>query len=307
MLHNKVMIIGLLSCLGLASNARSAQGATVPVKLSAEQIADRNIAARGGLAAWKAVRALTWSGKLDVGSGDSTTRSAQYVANERVSARKKTKALIAGQGKEPDANAPAVSQVQLPFTLSMERPHKTHLELEFAGKTALQVYDGTNGWKVRPYLNRIEVEPFTADESKAEAHADGMDGPLIDYAARGTKVAFEALEKVEGSDAYRLRLTKKSGSVQHVWIDAKSFLDVKVEGTQRRMDGRMRDVWVYQRDFRPEQGLMIPHVIETSVDGYRDTHKMLIEKVAVNPALDQAIFARPVMPAAAAAAVTPKG
>jgi hypothetical protein len=34
-------------------------------------------------------------------------------------------------------------------------------------------------------------------------------------------------------------------------------------------------------------------VLETAVDGFRDTHKMIIEKVAVNPKLDDALFAKP--------------
>jgi hypothetical protein len=184
-------------------------------------------------------------------------------------------------------------QVQLPFTLSMERPHKSRLELQFNGKTAVQVYDGTNGWKLRPFLNRNDVEPFTADEMKSVAAKPGLDGPLLNYAAEGTKLDLEAVEPVDGHDAYKLKLTAKNGAVQHVWIDAQSFLDVKVEGSQRRMDGRMRNVWIYQRDFRPVQGVMIPFVLETAVDGYRGTHKTLIEKVTVNPKLDEGLFGKP--------------
>ena len=87
----------------------------------------------------------------------------------------------------------------------------------------------------------------------------------------------------------------KDGKIRHVWIDAQNFLDVKVEGVQRRMDGRMRDVWIYQRDFRSVQGLMMPFLQETAyaVDGYPGTHKMVIEKVAVNPKLDDALFTKP--------------
>jgi hypothetical protein len=85
----------------------------------------------------------------------------------------------------------------------------------------------------------------------------------------------------------------KDGEVRHVWIDAQSFLDVKIDGVPRRMDGKMHDVWVYQRDFRKVDGLTMPFVLETSVQGYPDTHKMLIEKVAVNPKLDDARFAKP--------------
>jgi hypothetical protein len=137
------------------------------------------------------------------------------------------------------------------------------------------------------------VEPFTSDEAKGENEKADLDGYLVDYAAKGTKVELDGVEKVEGHDTYKLKLTLKSGQVRYVWVDALSFLDVKVSGTPRRMDGRMRNVAIYQRDFQNVQGLMIPFLLETSVDGYRETHKMVIEKVVVNPKLEDALFAKP--------------
>ena len=38
---------------------------------------------------------------------------------------------------------------------------------------------------------------------------------------------------------------------------------------------------------------MIPFILETIVDGYPQTHKIVFEKVAVNPNLDAAAFAKP--------------
>ena len=120
-----------------------------------------------------------------------------------------------------------------------------------------------------------------------------MEGPLVDYAAKGTKVELAGVEPVAGRDAYKLKLTLKSGIVQHIWIDAQSFLDVKVEGAPRRMDGRMRSVFTYQSDFRSVDGVKVPFVLETAVDGYREMHKMAIEKVTLNPKLDDALFTKP--------------
>ena len=184
-------------------------------------------------------------------------------------------------------------QVQLPFTLDMKRGHKSRIELEFAGKKPVQVYDGTSGWKYRPYLNRNDIEPFTDDELKAESQKSDLDGPLVDYATKGTKVELAGVEKVEGNDAYKLQLTLKSGDVQYVWIDTQTFLDVRVSGTPRRMDGKMHNVYVYQRDFKTVQGLIVPYVLETAVEGYRETHKMVIESVVVNPKLNDSLFAKP--------------
>jgi hypothetical protein len=110
------------------------------------------------------------------------------------------------------------------------------------------------------------------------------------------------MEPVDGRNAYKLKLTLKDGTVQHVWIDAQSFLDVKLEGTPRRMDNKMHAVYTYQRDFRNVHGVTVPFLMETKVDGYPDGHKMVIENVAVNPKLTAASFSKP---APAAAGVKP--
>jgi outer membrane lipoprotein-sorting protein len=282
-------ILGLLVCLCGSRALVAADSKTAVPKLSAAQVVDKHVAAKGGLQAWRAVQTLSITGKMDAGYGNSAERSAK-LAREGTGASVKRARAATVVGADKDN---AEQQVQLPFKLEMKRPQKSRLEIEFAGKTAVQVYDGQKGWKVRPYLNRNTVEPFSETEAKTVAATADMEGPLVDYAAKGTKVEVEAVEPVEGHDAYKLKLTLKSGTVQHIWIDAQSFLDVKVEGAPRRMDGRMHSVFTYQSDFRSVQGVMIPFVLETAVDGYRETHKMAIEKVALNPKLDDTLFNKP--------------
>src|SRR6266478_3733089 len=284
----KSLLLSISLCLSLSYPSLAAARKTTAARLSAAQVVKKHVSARGGLQAWRAVQTLSLSGKMDAGAGDSVARSVRVARGPGAATQKMRREVAAGAHK-----AEAEKQVQLPFTLARQRPNKSRLEFEFAGKTAVQVYDGMNGWKLRPYLNRNDVEPFTPQEAKVEAENADMGGPLIDYAAKGTKVELEGVEPVEGHDAYKLKLTTRTGTVKHIWIDAHSFLDVKVEGVPRRMDGRMHGVWVYQRDFRSVQGLMIPFTSETMVDGYPQTHKIVLDKVAVNPKLDTATFVKP--------------
>ena len=270
------LCLTLLVCM-----AASAQSAP---KLTAAQIVDKNIAARGGLQAWRSLQTMTWKGKMDVGTGDSVARSRAMSTTSMRQAR----AMSAASAK-----APEVKQVQLPFTSDWKRGHKQRTEIEFAGKTSVQVFDGSNGWLLRPYLNRSDYEPFNADQLKAQSQEADIDGYLVDYTAKGNKVDLEGVEKVEGKDAYKLKVTQKSGDVRYVWVDTTSFLDVRVSGAQRRMDGKMHNVYVYQRDFRAENGLMIPHTLQTVVDGYHDAHNMVIESVVINPKLADTLFTKP--------------
>ena len=249
--------LSLLACAAfLPLGLAVADEGQVPPSLSAAQIVDKTVAALGGLDKWRAVQTMSFSGKMDAG----------------------------GKTKDP---------VQLPFELDMKRPLKLRVELEFANDKALQVYDGVNGWKLRPYLGRKTVEPYTKEEMTSAAMEPGLDGLLVDYAAKGNKVELEGMEKVEGQNAYKLKVTTKSNQVRRVWVDSKSFLEIKMDGVPRSMDGKPRPVHIYMRDYRPVSGLMVPYTIETEVEGFKPSHKMVIEAVKVNPKLEDSIFAKP--------------
>ena len=248
------IVLPIILLLLAAPLVVGADSPSATVALTATQIVEKNVAARGGLQAWRSVRTLSMSGKLDAG------------------------------GKQ---------KVQLPFVLEMERSRKTRLELQFNGQTAVQVYDGTNGWKLRPFLNRNDVEAYTPEELKAASMQADIDGPLVDYAAKGTKVELEGIQQVDGRDAFNLKLTLSTGQVQHIWVDAQNFLDVKIEGAPRRLDHRYHPVATYLRDYRSVNGLMIPYVNETAVEGVRITEKIIVEKVIVNPKLEDTRFSNP--------------
>lgn len=284
-----IFLIGLW--FPVAVLAADAKTAPAPARLTAAQIVEKYIAARGGAQALRGVKTMSWNGKMDVGFGDSVARSRRYVSNMALRTDKQRLEAM----EKAKNQRPAEAQVQVPFLLELKRPGMSRVEIEFNGKTAVQVYDGKEGWLKRPFLNRDDWEPFSAEQAKSQASTSRweLDGPLLDYSAKGTNVEVESTEPVDGHDAYKLRLTMKDGTVKHIWIDAHSFLDVKIEGTPRQMDGKMRTVWVYQRDFRPVQGLMMPFVLETAVDGYRDTHKMVIEKIGLNSDLADSRFVRP--------------
>jgi hypothetical protein len=181
--------------------------------------------------------------------------------------------------------------------IDLARPRKARVELQFKGQTAIQVYDGANGWKLRPFLNPREVEPFTPEEMKIASAQPDLDGPLVDYAAKGTKIELVGTEEVEGRKTYKVELTTKDGNSKNVWIDRQTFLETKIEGEPRRLDGTYHPMKVYSRDYRQVSGLMIPFVLETHVlpvaktaTGLRDTpvpvEKISVEKVEVNPKLD---------------------
>ena len=245
-------------------------------KMTAAAIVDKNVAARGGLAAWRSVQTMEMKGTLEAGGND---RSAISVPSD-----KQLMKVIPQRPKE---------QAQLPFVMELERGRKVRVEIEFKGQTAVQVYNGTQGWKLRPFLNRHEVEKFTPEELKAASTQTDLDGLLIDYAAKGSTVELEGTEQVDGRNTYKLKVTDKNHNARHVWVDGETFLETKIEGTPRRLDGKEHPVATYFRDYRTVNGLVMPYLLETAVEGIRDTEKITIENIVSNPKLDESRFAMP--------------
>jgi hypothetical protein len=288
----------LAACMAEAAAASPAQA-----NPSAAEVITKNVAARGGLEAWRAVKTMSLSGRTGAGGNQRATLQLPTQGQASVVTRNTDQAPLPSR---------RVEEVYLPFLMELARPRKMRFELQFAGQTALQVYDGVNGWKLRPYLNRLEVEPYTADEMKAASMQSELDGALVDYAAKGTRIELVGTEKVEDRNTYKLKLTLKSGDVTHVWVDAQTFLETKIEGQPRRLDGTYHPVEVYYRDYRNVNGLEIPFVLETRVlpvtktaTRLRDTpvppERTLIEKVVINPTLDAGLFSKPAIPTKSAA------
>jgi hypothetical protein len=281
----RITLTALLCSIFLSLAMAQAVGADVksePKKalpqLSAEAIVEKNVSARGGLAAWRAVQTLEMTGKMDAGGNDRRTLPTPVPGSKR------------GRNMPPPRPA---EQAQLPFVMDLRRPRQMRVEIVFKGETAVQVYDGSKGWKLRPFLNRHEVEPYTADELRFASAQSDLDGPLVDFAAKGSKVELEGTDQVEGRSVYKLKVTDKGGNVRRVWIDPESFLETKIEGSPRRLDGKYHPVAVYYRDYRSVNGLMMPYLLETAVEGVKDTEKIQIEKIVLNPKLGDDRFAMP--------------
>lgn len=226
-----------------------------PSELTAEQIVEKNIAARGGLDAWRKVQTMVWAGHMET-SGSPVAR--------------------------------------VPFVLQQKRPNKTRFELNAMGDRTLRVFDGRRGWKVRPGRDgRAEVQAFTPQEQRFARSETVIDDPLFGYESRRIAVDLDGVDQVDGHKAYRLIVRTPSGERHNVWVDAQTFLDVKRDRTSYNEAGVPATFEVHFRDYRTVEGLQIPGAIETGVGSGQGTEKLVIEKVALNPPLDDRLFARP--------------
>lgn len=270
---------------------KTAQKKLAPADLSVGKIIEKSLAARGGAKAWQAIKSITYTGKMDVGQPVKKVEIADPHAPKRpLTKGERIQAALAAEKAKQDEG----TQVQVPFVKDLQRPNKSRLEIEFQGKKAVQVFDGVQGWKLRPFMGQKGVEAYTDEELDTAKSESELDGLLMNTAAKGHKVSVLGMETVAGKKSYKLQVTMPGDLVRYIWVDAKTFLEVQI-GEDREMGGKERMVATVLSDYKTVGGLKIPHRMETHVEGtkFSKPNKIIIEKVTINPKLPENRFSKP--------------
>jgi hypothetical protein len=240
-----------------AGTPATASASTLP-HLTAKQIVAKNVKARGGLDAWREVKTMVSIGHLETGN-PSTPR--------------------------------------VPFVLQQARPNKTRFEVHVHEKTSVRVFNGVEGWKLRPSRGGgSEPVAYTAEEISAARDGTGIDGPLIDYQAKGIGVDFDGIDEIAGKKAYRLVVKLPSGVIRRWWIDAASFLDVRYERESHTATGQAATVTVSFANYKSIGGLQFPHSITTGQKSGKEMESMMIEQIFLNRPIGDKVFAQPRAP-----------
>lgn len=182
--------------------------------------------------------------------------------------------------------------MSVPFRLQLKRPHKARIEFDFAGSTAIQTYDGKQGWKLLPFRGQTEASPLTEAELAVAASQAEIEGPLMGYAAKGHSLELMGRETVEGRETYKLALTLRGGGTRWLYLDAASGLEAVVEAPHRLRTEEKR-LRTHYRDYRRVGSVTIPHVLESRIEGAPYSHKLTITSVQLGRPIADARFARP--------------
>jgi outer membrane lipoprotein-sorting protein len=180
---------------------------------------------------------------------------------------------------------------EYPFTVTLKRPDKAKTEAQVQGMKMIQVYDGKTGWIVMPWTGSTDPQPMTDDMVKSMKDQVEVEGSLYNWQQKGHKVEFVDKEDVEGSPAYKLKVTKANGNIENIFIDAENFVllksisTVKVQGNDAESESDFSD-------FKEVEGAMIPFTIISKYKEQTVSH-VTIDKVEVNKDVADEVFAKP--------------
>ena len=218
-----------------------------------DELVAKNIEAKGGSTALKALQSLRLKGKLLVNQG----------------------------------------QVEFGYEQTKKRPGQVRTEATLQGMTQIQAFDGKEGWKVSPFQGRKDPEKMSADDTKSLIEDAEIDGPLVEWKAKGSTVDYLGTEDVDGTLAHKLKVVRKNGDVSYVYLDPDHFLEIRIL-TQRVEQGAQVEVETDVGDYEKIGGVFIPFSIDAGPKGSSDKQKIVLEKAEANVAVEDVVFRFPI-------------
>lgn len=188
-----------------------------------------------------------------------------------------------------------------PFLAEFKRPLKMHNEVTIQNKTVVRAFNGKDsGWVTNPFAGKDAPEAMSADELKDAVNEADFDGPLVDAKAKGNTIELAGSEKVEGRDAYVLKVTHKDGQVSSYSFDTKTFLLVRWSGADT-VNGESVTRETFFHDYRDVGGLKFAFELVSNTPGTDVTQRIVVDKIELDPQIDEARFAKPPAPTASPA------
>jgi outer membrane lipoprotein-sorting protein len=232
-------------------------------------------------------------------------QTADDIVKKAIEARGGLAKIKAVQSERISGRISLLQGVEGTVVLELQRPHKLHSEITVGGQKIFRVFDGkSSGWMVNPFADNKDAQPMSEEELKEMPEEADLDGPLVDYKAKGTQIELVGKEDLEGKAVFRLKLTNQNGDTRSYLIDAATFLTAKWEGIRKIAEQALP--WESKlSDYREVEGLKFPFKIDQGSPGTQYQQTLTIEKIEVNPKIEESHFAKPVPAEAPAIPTTP--
>lgn len=180
--------------------------------------------------------------------------------------------------------------MELPLDMKIKKPKMFRIEMEMQGQKMIQAFDGENGWMVAPWVS-TEPTDLSGDQLKQALDQADVEGELYKYKEKGFSAEYIGKVNADGKEAFKIKLTTKDGTAKDYFIDANTYLVIKVKA-KVETQGQTVDVEQRMSEYKTINGVTMATKLES--DSPMGTAVILIEEFNFDEKYDNSIFKKPV-------------
>lgn len=182
---------------------------------------------------------------------------------------------------------------QVRFSMLAARPARLRLETERGGRTLVQGTDGEEpAWEFDTGTWPPQYRAMNPGVAKTFVGDAEFDDPLVAGESRGFTLDYAGEMMVEGRKLLRVLVTRKHTETFSVLLDDETFFIVMRVEHRESAGGRRLQLVTHYEDFRPVNGVLLPHAITLAIDG-KATQQTKIARIEANPEMAEGVFSRP--------------
>lgn len=180
----------------------------------------------------------------------------------------------------------SVQGMEIPVIITFVHNKAFKQEFTVMGMTGYSVITSEGGWNFNPMQGQSKPEPVTADELKYGKDQLDVQGELIDYKAKGHTLELLGNEDVDGTNCFKVKITRKSGTESVYFFDPKTYYTIRAT-SKVVANGQEVESTVNMSNFQKlPEGIVMPFTMENS----QIPAPITITKVVINGPIDEAAF-----------------
>lgn len=188
--------------------------------------------------------------------------------------------------------------MKAPFTMYMKDKTKSRFELELQGMKMVTAVAGDSGWKIQPWTGKTDPERMSPEEIKDAKDQADFTGDLYNWKEKGSTVDLISREDMEGTDCFKLKVSKKDGDISYIFLDASTYLPLKETQKLKLKDKEMETASI-PSNYKKVGEYMFPFTIEMrSGEEASQGQALSFDNIEVNPAISDDLFKMPPMKSA---------
>ncbi len=175
-----------------------------------------------------------------------------------------------------------IQGMNLKITVVRKFPNKYYFNLDLGAMQQIQKFDGKNAVvSGMGQTKKLEGEQLEALKEQSEMY------PLLRYKDLGIKPELTGLSKVNGKEAYKIKLTYPNGNSSILYIDSSTGLKIREESSRKTPQGEFSTTVDYS-DYKDWNGIKYPGKIVQNIGP--QTIEMNVTEVKINSGVKDDFF-----------------
>jgi outer membrane lipoprotein-sorting protein len=190
--------------------------------------------------------------------------------------------------------------LDLPAVMLQKAPNKQKVTISFQGLEIVQpAFDGKTGWQTN-FMTMAAEKMEAEDNELMKQQSEDFPDAFLRYKEKGYSMALEGEESIEGTDCFKIKLTKKpvmidgkeEDNIVYYYFEKENYVPILTKSVVPKGPGKGMTSETFFSDYQEVNGLLFPFTMEQKFSGQTQA-TINVEKIEINPDIDDKVFAFP--------------